>query len=177
MPDSRDALRAIAPWLTIAVLVIVLDQVTKGWVLAQSGTLFADGGRVEVTFFFDLVLAFNSGAAFSFLAGHSGWQRWFFIVLALIICTWLSALIWQHRRERLMPFALSLVIGGALGNAIDRVIYGKVVDFLSFHANLPYAGPSYWPAFNLADSAIILGVGLMLISQFRAKKNPPEILT
>jgi signal peptidase II len=167
MPDRRTDLRAFVPWLLLIVLVIVLDQVTKIWALAQ---LQLVGGRVEVTFFFDLVLAFNRGAAFSFLADHSGWQHWFFSVLALAVSAWLLALIWQHRFERLQPCAFALIIGGALGNVIDRFNHGAVVDFLSFHA-----GPYYWPAFNLADSAITLGVALMLIAHFRPRKDtPPE---
>ena len=164
MPDRRNALLIMIPWLALIGLVIVLDQVTKSWALAQPN--LAHGGRTEVTFFFDFVLAFNRGAAFSFLAEHSGWQRWFFIVLALGVSVWLLGLIWQHRRERLLPFAFSFIIGGALGNVIDRFNLGKVVDFLSFHA-----GPYYWPAFNLADSAIVLGVGLMLIGHFRMRKD------
>jgi len=150
------------PWLIIIVLVTVLDQMTKALAVAQ----ISHGGRFEVTPFFDLVLAFNRGAAFSFLAEHSGWQRWFFAVLGLAVSVWLLALIWQHRFERLQPFAFSLVTGGALGNVIDRFTHGAVVDFLSFHA-----GPHYWPAFNLADSAITLGVGLIIVDQFRAKKD------
>ncbi|MDR2924625.1 MAG: signal peptidase II [Azoarcus sp.] len=170
MPDRREAFRALLPWLALIALVIVLDQATKQWVLALAETHFAHARRVEVTFFFDLVLAFNRGAAFSFLAEHSGWQRWFFAVLALAVSVWLLALIWQHRRERLLPFAFALIVGGAIGNVIDRLNIGAVVDFLSFHA-----GAYYWPAFNLADSAITLGVALMLIAQFRTNKNtPPE---
>jgi signal peptidase II len=157
----------MAPWLVFIVLVIALDQVTKEWVLAYSQSLFAHGGRIEVTFFFDLVLAFNRGAAFSFLADHSGWQRWFFSALALAISAWLLVLIWQHRLERLLPSAFALIIGGALGNVIDRLNHGAVVDFLSFHA-----GPYYWPAFNIADSAITLGVTLMLIGQLRINTTP-----
>jgi signal peptidase II len=162
MPDRRANLRAFLPWLALICLVIVLDQVTKEWALAHPQ--LAIGGRIEVTPFFDLVLAFNRGAAFSFLAEHSGWQRWFFTVLALAVSAWLLALIWQHRFERLQPCAFALIIGGALGNVIDRFNYGAVVDFLSVHA-----GPYYWPAFNLADSAIVLGVGLMLVAHFRAR--------
>ncbi|MCL2591525.1 MAG: signal peptidase II [Betaproteobacteria bacterium] len=168
MPDHRDALRAMTPWLVIIALVAVFDQVTKVWVLAY----FKHSGRLEVTSFFDLVLAFNTGAAFSFLAEHSGWQRWFFAALALIVSIWLLVLMWQHRHERLLPSAFALIIGGALGNVIDRFIHGAVVDFLSFHA-----GQYYWPAFNLADSAITLGASLMIVGQFRTKKNldiPPE---
>jgi signal peptidase II len=158
----------MALWLAFIVLVIVLDQVTKEWALAYFQSVPA--GRIEVTSFFDLVLAYNRGAAFSFLAEHSGWQRWFFAALALVVSVWLLALTWQHRFERLLPSAFSLIIGGALGNVIDRINHGAVVDFLSFHA-----GPYYWPAFNIADSAIVLGVALMLIGQFRSNKNtPPE---
>ncbi|MDR1228988.1 MAG: signal peptidase II [Azoarcus sp.] len=159
MPD-RDAFRAMTPWLALIALVTALDQITKELVLAR----FAHGEHLEVTRFFDLVLAFNPGAAFSFLAGQPGWQRWFFAALAIAVCAWLLALIWQQRRERLLPAAFSLIVGGAIGNVIDRLAYGAVVDFLSFHA-----GSHYWPAFNLADSAITLGVGLMLFAQFRGK--------
>ena len=171
MPDRRDTLRIMAPWLLIIALVTLLDQATKAWVLAH----FERGTRLEVTPFFDLVLAFNTGAAFSFLADQSGWQRWFFAALALTVSIWLLALIWQHRHERLLPSSFSLIIGGALGNVIDRFTHGAVVDFLSFHA-----GQYYWPAFNLADSAITLGAGLMIIGQFRTRKNtdiPPETPT
>ena len=164
MPDHRPALRAMAPWLACIALVIVLDQVTKEWALDYFQSMSVR--RIEVTPFFDLVLAFNRGAAFSFLAEHSGWQRWFFAVLALAVSIWLLTLTWQHRFERLLPSAFSLIIGGALGNVIDRFNHGAVVDFLSFHA-----GSYYWPAFNIADSAITIGVALMLIGQFRSKKN------
>ena len=157
------------PWLIIIGLATASDQVTKALVLAQ----FTLGERLEVTPFFDLILAYNRGAAFSFLAEHSGWQRWFFTTLALAVSAWLLVLIWQHRFERLLPFSFSLIISGALGNVIDRLNHGAVVDFLSFHA-----GPYYWPAFNLADSAITLGAVLMIVSQFHIKKNanntPPE---
>jgi signal peptidase II len=158
----------MTPWLALIILVIVLDQLTKAWVLASPS--FTHGRQVEVTFFFNLVLAFNRGAAFSFLADRSGWQHWFFAGLALAVSAWLLALTWRHRFERLLPSAFALIIGGALGNVIDRFNHGAVVDFLSFHA-----GPYYWPAFNLADSAIVLGVILMLIGQFRATTDtPPE---
>ena len=164
MPDHRPALRAMAPWLAFIALVIVLDQVTKEWALAYFQSVSVR--RIEVAPFFDLVLAFNRGAAFSFLAEHSGWQRWFFATLAVAVSIWLLMLTWQHRFERLLPSSFSLIIGGALGNVIDRFNHGAVVDFLSFHA-----GSYYWPAFNIADSAITIGVALMLIGQFRSKKN------
>ncbi|QDF96378.1 signal peptidase II [Azoarcus sp. DD4] len=165
---QRPALRAMLPWLALAVLIIVLDQLTKQVVL---GTM-RYGEVIPVTGFFDLVLVFNRGAAFSFLADHSGWQRWFFTGLAVVICGWLLALMHQHREERLLPTAFALIIGGAIGNVVDRLLHGAVVDFLYFHA-----GSYGWPAFNLADSAITLGVGLMLWAQLRAGKQASDTNT
>lgn len=155
---QKPAAVAMAPWLGLALVVVLLDQLTKQWVLSD----LHYGQVIPVTSFFDLVLVFNRGAAFSFLAEHSGWQRWFFTGLAVVICGWLLALMHRHRQERLLPAAFALIIGGAIGNVIDRLIHGAVVDFLYFHA-----GRYGWPAFNLADAAITLGVGLMLLGQFR----------
>lgn len=143
-------------WLALAGVVIGLDQWSKLAVLAR----FFEGESQPVSEYFNLVLVYNPGAAFSFLADHAGWQRWFFVILAVVICSWLLRLIWQHRNEILQPAAFSLVVGGALGNVIDRIAYGKVVDFLDVHVGL-----QHWPAFNLADSAICLGVGLMILAQ------------
>jgi signal peptidase II len=140
-------------WLALAGLVIVFDQATKAWVLAA----FHIGESAVVTPFFNLVLLFNPGASFSFLADAGGWQRWFFIVLALGISVWLLSLLRKHAGERLMPLALTLILGGALGNVIDRVRFGAVADFLHFHWN-----EHYFPAFNVADSCISIGVVLML---------------
>ncbi|ANQ84372.1 lipoprotein signal peptidase [Azoarcus olearius] len=169
MPDlqagQRPAFVAMLPWLVLAAVVMGLDQLTKQVVLAT----MQYGEVIPVTGFFDLVLVFNRGAAFSFLAEHSGWQRWFFTGLAVVICGWLLALMHQHREERLLPAAFALIIGGAIGNVVDRLLHGAVVDFLYFHA-----GRYGWPAFNLADSAITLGVGLMLWAQLRAGKHKPE---
>jgi signal peptidase II len=151
-------MKRFALWLALSAVVIGLDQWSKFAVLAR----FVEYEALYVTDFFNLVLVYNPGAAFSFLANHSGWQRWFFVILAAVICTWLLRMTWVHRHERLQPAAFSLVTGGAIGNVIDRLIHGKVVDFLDFHL----AG-SHWPAFNLADSAIFLGVVLMLIAQLR----------
>lgn len=150
-------------WLGLAALIVTLDQLTKHAVLGE----FRYGEIRPVTHFFDLVLVFNPGAAFSFLADHSGWQRWFFVALALGISGWLGWLIHRHQHETLQPLAFALIVGGALGNVIDRINIGAVVDFLYFHI-----GPYGWPAFNLADSAITLGVGLMLWAQFRQTRNP-----
>ena len=163
-PSSRPAALAMAPWLALAVLVAVLDQLSKQWVLAT----LTPGQVVRLTPFFDLVLLFNPGAAFSFLADHDGWQRWFFTVLAVVICGWLLALMHRHRDEHLLPAAFALIIGGATGNVYDRIVHGAVVDFLHFH----YQAYS-WPAFNLADSAITLGVVLMLWGQFRGPHAAP----
>lgn len=151
-------------WLALVLAVVVLDQLGKYWVLAS----IAQGVHVPVTDFFDLVLVYNPGAAFSFLADQPGWQRWFFVALAVGVVAWLSALLWRHRRELLLPLSLSFIIGGAIGNVIDRLLHGAVVDFLYFHL-----GRHYWPAFNLADSAITLGVVLMLWSQFRIHHHVP----
>jgi signal peptidase II len=149
--------------LWISLLVLVLDQVTKGFVQ----DLFQPYESLEVLPFFNLVLAFNTGAAFSFLGDAAGWQRWFFIGLALLVSVvlvvWLSRL---NDEDRLTGWGLALVLGGALGNAIDRIWLGHVVDFLDFH----WAG-YHWPAFNVADMAITGGVVLLLLDGFlpRAK--------
>ena len=155
-PRSRSAFVLMLPWLILAVVVGVLDQITKQMVMANLQL----GQMIPVTSFFDLVLVFNTGAAFSFLAEHGGWQRWFFTVLAFAISAWMLTLMHHHRHEKLLPAAFALIIGGALGNVYDRLVHGAVVDFLHFH----YAGWS-WPAFNLADSAITGGVGMMLWGQ------------
>jgi signal peptidase II len=152
----------LGSWLALAGLVLLLDQVSKALILSA----FAVGESLPLTSFFNLVLAFNPGASFSFLADAGGWQRWFFIVLALAICVWLLILLRQHTAERLMPMALALILGGALGNVLDRVRLGAVVDFIQVHA----AG-WYFPAFNVADSAITLGVVLMLGLQFLSREK------
>ncbi len=151
-------------WLALAGLVIVFDQASKQWVLGS----FRLMESVAVTSFFNLVLVFNSGAAFSFLAGAGGWQKWFFVALAFGISAWLLTMLRQHASERLRPAALSLILGGALGNVIDRLRFDAVVDFLDFHV----AG-YHWPAFNVADSAITVGVALMLWHQFKTPKDAP----
>jgi signal peptidase II len=149
-------------WFGLAAAIIGLDQASKLWVLAR----FHLHEVLPVTDFFNLVLVFNSGAAFSFLSDAGGWQKWFFVVLALVISVWLIVMIRQHARETLMPLALTLVLGGALGNVIDRLRFGAVVDFLDFHV----AG-WHWPAFNVADSAITVGVALLLWEQFTHKET------
>ncbi|WP_430009133.1 signal peptidase II [Methylophaga lonarensis] len=146
-------------WLWLTAVVIVLDQASK-WLMSAWLDLYQS---VAVLPFFNLTLAHNSGAAFSFLANAGGWQRWFFIVLALTVS--LVLLIWLSRLKasaRMEAAALSLIMGGALGNVIDRFIHGYVVDFLDFHA----AG-YHWPAFNVADMAIFIGAALLIIDSLR----------
>jgi signal peptidase II len=161
LPKSASSL---ARWLALALLVLVLDQVSKAWVLAN----FRLMDRQVVTSFFNLVLVFNPGASFSFLADAGGWQKWFFVTLALGISAWLLVMLRKHAGERLLSAALALILGGALGNVIDRLRFDAVVDFLDFHL----AG-YHWPAFNVADSSIFVGVALMLLHQFLQPKEAP----
>ena len=140
-------------WLSL--LVVVLDQWSKHWIVAN----FREFEVLTVWPVFNLTLVYNTGAAFSFLSDAGGWQRWFFIIVgvlvSLIMVVWLSRL---QSRERWTALGLALVVGGAVGNLIDRIMLGKVVDFLQWHWH-----DWYWPSFNLADSAITLGVVLLLI--------------
>jgi signal peptidase II len=145
-------------WLFIAGLVIVLDQLSK-YALTQ---LLGDGRVMEIASFFNLVLVHNSGAAFSFLAGAAGWQRGFFIGIALVASVWILVLLRRQPQFTLFNLALSLILGGALGNIIDRIWLGAVVDFLDFHA----AG-WHFPAFNVADSAISCGAALLVWDSLR----------
>ena len=145
-----------ALWLGLSGLIILLDQLTKLWVVSALKL----GQSIEMTSFFNLVFVYNTGAAFSFLADAGGWQRWFFVGLALAVSLWLTSLIRHHASERMLPLAAALILGGALGNVIDRVRFGAVVDFLDAHA-----GGWHWPAFNVADSAISVGVALLVWQQ------------
>ncbi|HXN14731.1 MAG TPA: signal peptidase II [Usitatibacter sp.] len=140
-------------WLGVSLAVLLADLATKAWVTRA----FTPGEIREVTPFFNLVLVHNSGAAFSFLAGADGWQRWFFTIVTVVIAIVLLVMLKRHHATRLLAFALALLIGGALGNLWDRVSLGHVVDFVQLHV----AG-YYWPAFNVADSAISVGVVLLL---------------
>ena len=152
--------RNIGPWLWLAGVLVLLDQISK-WVVL--GTL-QPGETRYVAPFWNSVLTFNPGAAFSFLSDAGGWQRWFFTLLALGVSGWIVVMLRQHRNEFRLSLALTLVLGGAVGNVIDRLRFGAVVDFIQWHV----AG-YYWPAFNLADSAICLGAALLLLDQLRSK--------
>jgi signal peptidase II len=148
----------LSKWLGLSAVVLALDLYTKQLVLKT----LAYGEHVAVTSFFDLVRYHNEGAAFSFLAGAGGWQRLFFSSIAVIASVVIVYLIRKHSTQKLFCFALALVLGGALGNLYDRLTLGYVVDFLFFHYQ-----QYYWPAFNVADSAISVGVVLLLIDSFK----------
>jgi signal peptidase II len=143
-------------WLAIALVLVLADQFTKILVLGS----FALGEGKEMTGFFNLVRVHNAGAAFSFLAGASGWQRWFFTVLGLVAAVVIVWMLKNHPGQRLFCFALACILGGAVGNVIDRVLYGYVVDFLDFH----WAG-MHFPAFNVADSAITVGAACLILDE------------
>lgn len=145
-------------WLWLSASVVVLDQLTK-W-LAEA--LLVIHEPVPVLAFFNLTLMYNPGAAFSFLADAGGWQRWFFLILSVVVSSIL--IIWMSRLKRhefRLAVALALIVGGAIGNLIDRVLYGHVIDFIQLY----YEG-WYWPAFNIADSAITVGAVLWIIESF-----------
>ena len=152
--------RNIKPWLWLALAFIALDQFSKWIVLAT----MRPGESRYVAPFFNWVLTFNPGAAFSFLSDAGGWQRWFFTVLALCVSGWIVTLLRRHSSDFRLSLALTLVLSGALGNVVDRLRFGAVVDFVQWHV----AG-FYWPAFNVADSAITIGAILLIWDQFTAK--------
>ena len=157
-----EARRALTIALAVAAVLVIADQWTK---LAISSNL-RYGESVSITSFFNLVLVYNRGAAFSFLSDAGGWQRVFFIGItsaAIIVLTWLIA---KHHEEKLFRWGLTLILGGAIGNLIDRIAYGHVIDFLDFH----FAGWHFW-AFNVADSAITVGAALLILDSFRPR--PP----
>ena len=156
---------AMRPWLGLALAIIVLDQLTKWWISATLDYQEA----IPVLPFFSLVRVHNTGAAFSFLADAGGWQRWFFIAVGVVATVIIVRLLKRHAREPRLAFSLALVLGGALGNVIDRAVLGHVVDFLHFH----YQGFS-WPAFNVADSAISVGAALLIWDSLFGKPASPE---
>ena len=145
------------PWFAGALAIVAADQLTKALVLAR----FAPGERLEVTGFLNLVLAFNKGAAFSLLAQAPGWQTPVLVAIALVAAAILSALILRNLHKRLLCTGLALVLGGALGNLIDRLRLGHVVDFVDLHV----AG-WHWPAFNVADSGITVGAAILILEGF-----------
>ncbi len=156
-------------WLWLSALIVVLDQGSK-----QLASAYLELGQpVPVVPYFYLTLLHNTGAAFSFLSSAGGWQRWFFAVLALVVSTvlvvWLARL---PRDSRWLALALALVLGGALGNVVDRVVLGYVVDFIQVYLPfLPWRIFNPWPAFNVADSAISVGAVMLVIDTFRHRRD------
>ncbi len=148
----------ILPWLIIAALVVVADQLTKLWVIKS---LYM-GQVIKLTSFLNLILVYNRGAAFSFLASASGWQRYFFTAISILAILFILYFIRRNAHQKLFCWAFSLILGGAFGNLIDRIFYGQVTDFIDF-----YIGRWHWPAFNIADSAITIGAILFILDEFR----------
>ncbi len=157
----------LKPWLWLSVLVIVLDQATK--TLAE--TLLVMHQPIPVLPSFNLMLTYNPGAAFSFLADSGGWQRWFFLALGAAVS--IGLIVWLHRLkpdEKRLALALALILGGAVGNLIDRAWLGQVIDFIQL-----YYDRWYWPAFNVADSAITLGAMLLVLDSFWTREASPRL--
>jgi len=153
-------------WLLLSVAVIALDQASK-WLAETSLIPYQP---VPVMPLVNLTLAYNTGAAFSFLSDAGGWQRWFFVVLSLVVSAVLFSWLWRMRaEERLHAVSISLILGGAIGNLIDRIWLGHVIDFLDV-----YYGSHHWPIFNIADSAITVGVVLLIIDLFFNNHPGPE---
>ncbi|MCU6496946.1 signal peptidase II [Rugamonas sp. A1-17] len=150
---------SLTPWLGIAAIVILFDQLSKITITKT----FQLGEEKVITSFFNLVLAYNKGAAFSFLQNSGGWQRYFFTAIALGAAVWIIVLLKKHGSQRMFSWALSLILGGAIGNVIDRILYGHVVDFLDFH----WGALGHFPAFNIADSAICIGAALFILDELR----------
>jgi len=145
-------------WLVIALVVVLLDQASK--IMMSQFLLY--GQSETVTSYFNLVMVYNKGAAFSFLSDQPGWQRYFFTAVSVIASLFILWMLKRNSTQRLFCWALALILGGAVGNLIDRIAYGHVIDFLDFHV-----GGWHWPAFNVADSAITLGAILFVLDEFR----------
>jgi signal peptidase II len=155
---GRNKSSSLLPWLAIALVVVLLDQYTKTLILAD----FQHGESRFVTSFFNVVRVHNTGAAFSFLAGAAGWQRWFFIGIGAAATVFIIWMLKTGGGQRLFSWALALILGGAIGNVIDRMLHGYVVDFIQVH----YGG-WFFPSFNVADSAITAGAVLLIVDEIR----------
>lgn len=162
---SSSARAPLALWLALAGFIVVLDQFTKVLILGN----YQLGDSVTVTSFFNVVRVHNTGAAFSFLATAGGWQRWFFTGLALVATAVIIWMLRRHGTQRLFAFALACILGGAVGNVIDRLLHGYVVDFLQFHWRwlAPMFPGGYFPAFNVADAAITVGAAALILDELR----------
>jgi signal peptidase II len=156
--SSPSPSHGVLPWLGVAFIVILLDQITKALILRD----FQLGDSRHVTDFFNIVRVHNTGAAFSFLADAAGWQRWFFVGLGAVATVFIVWMLRRHGEQRLFSAALALILGGAIGNVIDRLLHGYVVDFIQVHY-----GSAYFPSFNVADSAISVGAALLIFDELR----------
>ncbi len=153
---------AMLPWLGLALLILIADQFTKVLILGY----YRLGDATYVTSFFNVVRVHNLGAAFSFLASAAGWQRWFFMAIGIVAALFIVWMLRSHPGQKLFSFALACILGGAIGNVIDRSVHGYVVDFLDFHVR-----GWHFPAFNVADSAITIGaIGLILDELIRVRR-------
>jgi signal peptidase II len=169
---SKNVQTSLFVWLGMALVVLLADQFTKVLIIGS----FQLGDSQTVNSFFNLVRVHNSGAAFSFLSSASGWQRWFFTAIGVGAACFIVWLLRSHADQRLFCFALALVLGGAVGNVIDRVLWGYVIDFLDFHwdwlATVFYQG--HFPAFNLADSAISVGTVCLILDELLRVRTSKE---
>ncbi|MGL4767228.1 MAG: signal peptidase II [Formosimonas sp.] len=154
--------KKLTPYFLLTFILIIIDQASKLAIEAN----FAEFEFKPVTSFFNLGLVYNPGAAFSFLASHDGWQRWFFTALSTAASIFIIIYMRKSRHLPRLCLGLAFILSGAIGNLIDRVRIGKVVDFLDF-----YVQNHHWPAFNIADSAIFIGVAILLVDEFSKKKS------
>jgi len=171
MPEAAQSgsVRDTGKWLVLAVLLVVLDQITK-YIAVKA---IEPATTIPLLPFLSLVLTYNTGAAFSFLADASGWQRWFFVLIAVAASVLLVWMLNKNRRDVFLCIGLTLILGGALGNLVDRVLVGKVVDFV-----LLYWRQYHWPAFNVADSCITVGAAMLIWDGFfRSHRRPGESVT
>jgi len=155
---------SLLPWISLALIILIADQFTKVLILGY----YKLGDSTTVTSFFNIVRAHNTGAAFSFLAAASGWQRWVFTAIGVAATLFILYLLKKHAGQKLFCFALACILGGAIGNVVDRLLHGYVVDFLQVH----WQNRWYFPAFNVADTAITVGAaGLILDELLRVRRS------
>ncbi|MBB1600247.1 MULTISPECIES: signal peptidase II [unclassified Variovorax] len=153
---------SIWPWLGLALVLFILDQFTKTLILGY----YRLGDWTQITGFFNIVRAHNTGAAFSFLADSSGWQRWLFTGIGVAAAIFIVWMLKSHAGQKLFSFAMACILGGAVGNVVDRMMHGYVVDFLDFHL-----GGRHFPAFNVADAAITIGAICLILDELRRVKR------
>ena len=154
----------LLPWLGLALILLIADQFTKVLILGY----YRLGDATYITNFFNVVRVHNTGAAFSFLASASGWQRWFFTTIGLVAAVFIIWMLKSHPGQKLFSFALACILGGAIGNVVDRLLHGYVVDFLDFHY-----GNWHFPAFNIADAAISVGAACLILDEIRRVRRSP----